>query len=78
MESALDFIQVYQLWLTMNRYEFPVGEKAICVLPATARSAISALQIYAAKKGAAILSTNAMATIPAALSAIYPCPIQNR
>ena len=31
MEAALDFITEYQLWMTLNRYEYPPKDKPICV-----------------------------------------------
>ena len=35
MEAALDFITEYQLWMTLNKYEYPPGDKPICVTTRT-------------------------------------------
>jgi hypothetical protein len=46
MEAALDFITEYQLWLTMNHYEYPPKDRPICV--STSTSAIQTATFFVA------------------------------
>jgi hypothetical protein len=46
MDAALDFITEYQLWLTMNNYEYPPKDRPICVLSST--SSIQAATFFVA------------------------------
>jgi hypothetical protein len=78
MESALDFITNYQLWLSVNRYDFPPGEKPICPLSVirrdvTAVELINALRDYVASKGQNILIEPGSRTLPQALAEAFGC-----
>lgn len=73
MESALDFITNYQVWLSLNRYDFPPGERPGCPVDArgqdlTAVALVNALRDYVGKKGQNILSEPGIRVLPKVLA----------
>lgn len=79
MDAALDFITNYQVWLSLNRYDFPPGEKLSCPVDAhgrdvTAVELINVLRDYVGKKGQNTLTEPGMRVLPKALAEAFACP----
>jgi hypothetical protein len=73
MEAALDFITEYQLWLTLNKYDYPPKDKPICIKDQTPPREAAVAFIVWMKAHGDIGWTAANAAVGDALREAYAC-----
>jgi hypothetical protein len=71
--GVVDILGDYNLWLSMNKYDFPAGDGVFCLpLPLKVEDAVAALSVHAARNRRR-LRLPAKAVLPAALAEAFPC-----